>query len=232
MPSSPLPVIVIPAWNEAKNIGLTIQLIKLTNIPCKVIVVDDGSKDKTAEVAKKSGATVLRLEKNSGKAAAIFIGFQRAIKTRTEAIIMLDADMRAVPHYGLSELIRRATIFTRLGKSKMVISHVSESVEYEEGDFTSSGIRSFSRAAVNKLLKYPKKGEVKGYGLETFLNALFGREREVFSEGGFIAHEAFRKGQAKQDAQEFREFDRSWGLADKNRIPSPRKPTQRPPRRP
>lgn len=83
-------VTVIPAYNE----GLTIGSVVLGSLKYsrEVIVVDDGSPDDTAEIARLAGATVIEHIKNQGKAHAIKTGFEAAIKMGAEAVVMIDAD--------------------------------------------------------------------------------------------------------------------------------------------
>ncbi len=82
--------IVIPAYNEEKYIGKVIKGIKKEGYN-NIIVVDDGSKDKTATIAKKEGATVIRNKKNKGKGYAARKGCDQASK-KSEVIILMDAD--------------------------------------------------------------------------------------------------------------------------------------------
>ena len=65
--------VVIPAYNEELVIGSVV--LKACRIVNKVIVVDDGSVDRTAEVARYAGADVIRLEANQGKAMPSFSGW-------------------------------------------------------------------------------------------------------------------------------------------------------------
>lgn len=78
---------LLPAYNEEQSIG---HLLKdISKYPkSKVVVVDNNSKDKTADIAKKSGASVLR-ERKQGKAHAIKRGF---VNIKSDFIVMLDAD--------------------------------------------------------------------------------------------------------------------------------------------
>ena len=89
MPSSRT-IAIIPAFNEELTIGTVVSLSKL--YVDEVLVVNDGSKDNTEKVAKLSGATVISLSQNSGKAAALHAGFEYAIKNRFRFTVMLDAD--------------------------------------------------------------------------------------------------------------------------------------------
>jgi glycosyltransferase involved in cell wall biosynthesis len=90
---------VIPAFKEEKRISVVIKKIKKLKIVSKIIVVDDGSPDKTTEVAKKAGAEVVRYEKNQGVGYATIIGLKRAIGLRPDIIIFLDADGQHDPLY-------------------------------------------------------------------------------------------------------------------------------------
>jgi glycosyltransferase involved in cell wall biosynthesis len=90
-------VAIIPAYNEEKRI---INVIKKTKkYVDKVIVVDDGSKDKTAEIAKKAGAEVIKYEKNRGKGYATKLGLNEIISLKPEIIVLLDADGQHDPEY-------------------------------------------------------------------------------------------------------------------------------------
>lgn len=81
---------VIPAFNEEIPIGsVVLQAKKYADW---VIVVDDGSSDRTSEVAKMAGAEVIRLDDNTGKAYALLLGLKRARELNCTAAIMMDAD--------------------------------------------------------------------------------------------------------------------------------------------
>jgi len=88
--------IIIPARNEQKNIENLLQSIKAQNIqPQEIIVVDDCSNDKTAEIALKNGALVITLKtlpgKWTGKNWACYNGAKSA---RTKLLLFLDADVK------------------------------------------------------------------------------------------------------------------------------------------
>jgi len=82
---------LIPAYNEAKNIALTIKSLQgISNIR-QIVVVDDGSQDNTAEIAEKMGAQVIRNKKNKGKGYALNTG---AAYVEEDFIALVDADLR------------------------------------------------------------------------------------------------------------------------------------------
>ena len=82
-------VAVIPGFNEAPRIG---AVVLRTREHLPVIVVDDGSTDRTAGVAREAGATVVEQRPNQGKGAALRAGFRHALSDGADAILTLDAD--------------------------------------------------------------------------------------------------------------------------------------------
>jgi len=87
--------ILIPAYNEEKTIAAVIESIpkEFSSIDkVEVIVIDDGSTDKTVEIAQKCGATVFSFKKNQGLAKAISLGFSKCIENNSDIMIILDAD--------------------------------------------------------------------------------------------------------------------------------------------
>ncbi|MFY1642741.1 glycosyltransferase family 2 protein [Methanoculleus bourgensis] len=83
-------VAVIPAYNEGLVIGSVV--LQARQYADQVIVVDDGSADRTAAIARLAGADVIRFEENGGKAKAMMAGFARARELGYEAVVMLDGD--------------------------------------------------------------------------------------------------------------------------------------------
>ena len=84
---------IIPAYNEEKTIGSVVLGTRQRVL--RVIVVDDGSQDKTAEIAKLAGAKVLVHPQNQGKGAALKTGFQAA--RDSDIIVTLDSDGQHEP---------------------------------------------------------------------------------------------------------------------------------------
>lgn len=80
---------IIPAYNEQKHIQ---QVVAGAMKYVPVLVVDDGSRDRTAEIAEQAGARVLRQVPNQGKGAALRLGFQAALDSGYQAVVTLDAD--------------------------------------------------------------------------------------------------------------------------------------------
>ena len=82
-------IALIPAYNEARRLSPVVCGV-LAYLPA--LVVDDGSTDDTAVVAKAAGAAVVRQMPNQGKGAALRAGFRWAIEQDYDAVLTLDAD--------------------------------------------------------------------------------------------------------------------------------------------
>jgi len=81
---------LLPAYNEEKNIRAVIKDVKKYLPKAKIVVVDDGSVDKTVEIAKKEKVLIIRHKKNKGKGEALKTGIQYFKKS--DAIIIIDTD--------------------------------------------------------------------------------------------------------------------------------------------
>lgn len=88
-------IAIIPAFNEEKSIGRVLQAIPKEWVH-QVIVVDNGSIDRTAEVASELGAEVIH-ESRRGYGSACLAGIERARKLNPDAIVFLDADFSDHP---------------------------------------------------------------------------------------------------------------------------------------
>jgi glycosyltransferase involved in cell wall biosynthesis len=85
-------LIIVPAWNEARNVGATVREIRAASPQYDVAVVDDGSVDGTAAVAAEAGAIVLTLPFNLGVGGAMKTGFRYAQRHGYHRAIQVDAD--------------------------------------------------------------------------------------------------------------------------------------------
>lgn len=89
---SPRVLVIVPAWNEGENVAETVREICAADSRYDVLVVDDGSIDDTAQVARLAGARVLVLPFNLGVGGAMRAGFHYALRHEYEAAIQVDAD--------------------------------------------------------------------------------------------------------------------------------------------
>lgn len=85
-------LILVPAWNEARNVGATVREIRSVSTEYDVVVIDDGSTDDTARTAREAGAIVLPLPFNLGVGGAMRTGFTYAAQRGYRRAIQVDAD--------------------------------------------------------------------------------------------------------------------------------------------
>ena len=106
-PSKPNPaygtVVVIPAFNEESSVAEVVRAIPKSAVS-EVIVVDNGSRDRTAEVAAQAGATVLK-EPRKGYGYACLVGIAHAMEQNSSVIVFLDGDYSDYPEE-LPNLVR------------------------------------------------------------------------------------------------------------------------------
>lgn len=86
--------ILIPAYNEAENIGVVLDQIPaaVCGVRTEVLVVDDGSRDGTGDVGAEHGALVARHVTNRGGGAALRTGYRLMVESGAEIVVTLDAD--------------------------------------------------------------------------------------------------------------------------------------------
>jgi hypothetical protein len=91
--------VVIPAFNEADNIGYVLDQIpaQVCGVETAVLVVDDGSRDGTEEVAEGHGAVVARHVVNRGGGAALRTGYRLMVDSEATVVVTLDADGQHLP---------------------------------------------------------------------------------------------------------------------------------------
>jgi glycosyltransferase involved in cell wall biosynthesis len=86
---------VIPAYNEGRTVASVVEGVR--RVVDRVIVVDDGSSDDTANRARAAGAEVIAHAANAGKGAAVRTGLARVIEENYTHVLLLDADMQHLP---------------------------------------------------------------------------------------------------------------------------------------
>jgi glycosyltransferase involved in cell wall biosynthesis len=151
----------MPAYNEGKYIGT--MVLNTRQYVDEVIIIDDGSSDDTAKIARLAGAEVIRHPQNRGYGAAIRSIFDEARKKNPDVLVILDADSQhdpaEIPNLiqpvlnGVDMVIgtrekqsNRIPFYRRFGQ-KVISSSVNILSETNIAD-TECGFRAFSQKAI------------------------------------------------------------------------------------
>jgi len=100
-------IIVIPAYNEEATVAQVVR--DAIRVADAVVVVDDGSRDRTSALAAEAGAIVVRHAVNRGLGGALGTGIAAAVKLGADAVVTMDAD-------GQHRAADAARIFERIGQ--------------------------------------------------------------------------------------------------------------------
>lgn len=95
--------VIIPAYNEEERITSVLEVVLQTPLVNEVIVVNDGSTDKTAEVVSHYPAKLVNREANGGKGAALVSGIEA---TKADILAFVDADLVGLKERHLEEMIK------------------------------------------------------------------------------------------------------------------------------
>jgi glycosyltransferase involved in cell wall biosynthesis len=126
-------LVVVPAFNEERNIAAVVE--GLRSAAYDVLVVDDGSRDRTAAVAAASGARVVRLPLNLGVGGALRCGFRFAVDNGYGVVVQCDGDGQHVP-----EEIHTLLLAMEAHQAHLVIGSRFAAA----GDYAVSGSRRFA----------------------------------------------------------------------------------------
>jgi len=161
---------VVPAYNEAARIGAVLRPLVSCPLVDEVIVVDDGSNDGTAEVARKFGVKVIELPENRGKASALDAGVSAA---KNDVLLFLDADLVGLR----TEHIERLIEAYRDGEVDMVVGVFTDGrMNTDLAQFINpfaSGQRIISRSLWDRA---KEKVHEMDYGIEIALSKLAVKE--------------------------------------------------------
>ena len=162
--------IIIPAYNEEKGIALTLQSLlqhRMHNFH-EIIVVDDGSTDRTAEIVAQFPVKLLRHHVNKGYGASLKTGIRKA---SGQKVILMDSDGQHDPSFlpELIELLKEydMVIGTRSAGSfqvksrlagKRVIRWVGEYLVEQKLPDYNSGFRGFDRQLIHDMLHLMPNG--------------------------------------------------------------------------
>ena len=97
-------LVVIPAYNEEKEVAKVIEQTRSANPQVDIIVINDGSTDGTKGKAKQTGAKVISLVTNLGIGGAVQTGFKYAYQYNYDVVVQIDGDGQHDPKY-IKELV-------------------------------------------------------------------------------------------------------------------------------
>jgi glycosyltransferase involved in cell wall biosynthesis len=157
---------VIPAYNEEATIADVVCTLRHVDLIDEIVVVSDGSQDRTAEVARTAGARVLEHRENLGKAGAMKTGFD---VTTGNVVLFLDADLIGLQPNHVISLLMPVTG----GKADMSIG------VFDNGRFSTdlaqlvapylSGQRAVRREIVDEMFHHYPDADVCRFGIEVAL---------------------------------------------------------------
>ncbi|AKB82185.1 glycosyltransferase (family 2) [Methanosarcina barkeri 3] len=165
--------VILPAYNEEVYIGSIVLLTKY--YADSVIVVDDGSSDRTAEIARKAGAEVIVHEVNKGKGAALKTGFAAAANFGADIIVTMDSDGQHNPAEiqkivdpiirGKADMVNGSRYLNGLGKNTPSYRRVGQTILDGATKLSSglqitdsqSGFRAFS-ASTKDIFRFKANG--------------------------------------------------------------------------
>lgn len=134
-------LIIVPAYNEEKNIYDVVNSIGRSNPLVDILVINDGSNDNTYFEAKRAGAKVIDLAQNLGIGGAVQSGYIYALNKGYEIAVQIDGDGQHDPK-DLQKLIKEM----KENNLDMIIgSRFVEDTEYKPSFFRLLGIRYFSK---------------------------------------------------------------------------------------
>lgn len=134
-------MVVIPAYNEEKNISGVVKAVKSHHPEVDAVVINDGSRDRTGLEAQGAGAFVINLPQNLGIGGAVQTGYIYAKTKGYDAVIQIDGDGQHNPK-DLSRLIDSIA----KDEADMVIgSRFVKKTDYESSKMRKLGINFFSK---------------------------------------------------------------------------------------
>src|SRR5262245_50948952 len=142
-------VVFVPAWNEEQNLPAVLDELREGLPESDVLVVDDGSTDRTAEIARDHGADVVSFGENRGLRVGIAEGYKQALERGYSYAGRVDADAQ----HPVEEL-RRLLELVKSGECDVAVgSRFVSGDGYPAYRYTPSGARRLGTAALRRAMK-------------------------------------------------------------------------------
>lgn len=153
---------IVPAYNEEHTIGPVIEALLACSTLDEIIVVSDGSDDRTVEVARRYPVKVVELEENVGKGGAMKAG---AEQTSCEVLLFVDADLVGLQQQHIAALLEPVLS----GRTAMSIGVFSEGRRTTDLAQKLAPSLSGQRAVLKELFDQVPNLEHSGFGVEVAL---------------------------------------------------------------
>ena len=218
---------IIPLYNEELNVTGVLDVLRVTSMLDEIILVDDGSTDRTAEILYQAAALdrriqVIQHEKNQGKGQAVFSGWAA---TSAPVILLLDADLKNLTPDHIQALLapvidHRADMTLGLFRG----GHFGTDFSHRLTPFLTGqrGLRA-------ELLKFVSPEAARGYGFEVALTVAAGqqyyRRRVVPLKGVWHPSSEFRSergfiGGVLWKLRMYGQVIRAWYISTRERYPN------------
>jgi glycosyltransferase involved in cell wall biosynthesis len=167
LPAPQRVLVAVPAYNEERFIGSVVHGVQLQGFDC--VVIDDGSTDRTVEIATAAGARVECHGENRGKSAAVTRALQVARRMSVDVLVLMDGDWqhdpREIPSLlepvldGTADIVsgsrflndERRRIPSVRGAGLRAVTTLSNVASGQRLTDSQTGFRAFSRQAIENL---------------------------------------------------------------------------------
>lgn len=154
---------IVPAYNEELTIGAVIAALQSSPLVDEIVVVSDGSWDRTAEIAREAGVTVVELEQNLGKGGAMCAG---TCHTDADVFLFVDADLVGLKRNHVESLLhpildKRAEMTVGVFEKGRLVTDLAQKI---------TPFLSGQRAMTRQLFEQIPDLKDRGYGVEMALS--------------------------------------------------------------